>query len=542
MRFILLTVAISILGVTSSWGQGETIVVELQKREGFGPFFPSLAGEGPAGDPIGGPWDPVHDPLSGVPDTLDEIDIRFLNFHHNPSVSLDWPNSVDQQVHYLVGRDRNGNFVWIVDTDNDEDLADERARKLDWEGPPMTLETFTDSIMNGPDAVGLIESMPSAMITGEVLDGSRVVEVTREVFLLPFLVINHPSPDGPKPKSLYLVAFAGYFQGDVPLDGRLFTIWLQNRDPSATVNPLRTDIRIKETTGSDHPGFTLEELDADPLPNVLGDVIQLSGLFYRLDDVDALGRSITLRKVHDPARHPEIGSEAPASLADDLGGAHVLVSFWSSRNIGYHDLLDASYPNYRQECLQFVTVLDDDSHSAKSLDWFGIPWTVIDDRDRGSSIQSDFDIVAHPTFVLIEPDGTIGDWQAVSSVDVATSRRSLRILERLKKKLGPECLAAPTREDVLRVIHSYRHWTIDSEWYVKGCSFTADSVRVETIGSQPEERGWPVRLAMEGSCKPTGESEYTQPWSERLKLNTYLYRNLGDWALIAAEPFVELEP
>ena len=42
---------------------------------------------------------------------------------------------------------------------------------------------------------------------GQVFDGERVVDVTRKVYLIPFLVINQRSPAGPQPESFYWLAF-----------------------------------------------------------------------------------------------------------------------------------------------------------------------------------------------------------------------------------------------------------------------------------------------------------------------------------------------
>jgi hypothetical protein len=225
-----------------------------------------------------------------------------------------------------------------------------------------------------------------------------------------------------------------------------------------------------------------------------------------------------------------------------MGGRYFLLSFWSTRNTSGRGQLDKTYSSYRRSCVEFVTVLDDDAKSAQKLDWLGIPWPIVADRDQAESLQDLFSVSRHPTFVLVDPNGQVREWQSVGTDPFRNSRTPPEIVDTMKDQLGESCVAAPERDDVMAVLDANPTWTRDSPWYLDGCSFTADSIAVIAIGAQPEEQGWPVKLAMEGLCTPTPTSESARPWREGFTLNTYLYRSLGEWVLIAGDPFIELEP
>ena len=63
-------------------------------------------------------------------------------------------------MYTAVERDKSGNFVIVVDTDNDEDLSDEKAAIFPWEGPPIDPREFMSQVHSTHDYLTQVGSLP----------------------------------------------------------------------------------------------------------------------------------------------------------------------------------------------------------------------------------------------------------------------------------------------------------------------------------------------------------------------------------------------
>ena len=137
----------------------DTLLVELSPQRGYGPFQKSMGGAGTVHEP-GEAWYGLRGAISGAPDTLQEGQLLFHDFDFEQltyqryrqgalsaekalSALTTWgtdtlglsPEPVDVSVAVFAGRDAEGRHVFVFDTDNDEDLSDERAATLPAEAP-----------------------------------------------------------------------------------------------------------------------------------------------------------------------------------------------------------------------------------------------------------------------------------------------------------------------------------------------------------------------------------------------------------------------
>ena len=537
----------------------ERLVVKMEPVEGLGPFHFTWSGTGEAGDPIGGPFDPLEDSVTALPAGLHNPDVRFLDLQTEEAYRMGYlkgnvkkamfdqsrryygatraPDSVffDQRLDYAVGRDDAGNYAVVFDTDNDEDLSDETVHSLPWNGPPMSIKDFADSVMNTPRYDELAAKMPPVKIETEAFVDGKVVRYKRSVVIMPFLYVPSPAPTIPD-KRLYLIGYGEHRRGQVVVDGTRYDIWTYAHE--ALYRPETALFRVTKAGSTAPPNGLVNALDERN--QGLGDVVELGDRKYRFDKVDALGDRVELV---DVSSRSLIGAGSPApsitgvlisgdafNLAD-LKGKYVLLKFWSTDCVGcYSDRTSELLSTLDRSCIDVVGVSGNDME--KIRDWTqarGISWGQI--SDAGGRIGASYGISAYPTNVLVNPVGEV----------VSTLERSVGPdddSDMLARVLPAACYNSPTADDVTSVFWGDHRYTDPTDYFVEGCSFDADEMTVQSVGDRDPDRGWPVTMDVSGECTPHENSDRQDPWHQDLTLNVWMFQNMGQWALLAREPFV----
>lgn len=134
------TLSLSIFWISCGGKAHQDLVVSLSPAAGPGRIASGMGAMGPSSDPIGGQLDLSDEVVKGVPDTLTDLHVRFVDFQWNLILSevftkgridsstynsrrdrtlhVDLPQEpIDQHIHYAIGRNRSGDFVIIFDTD-----------------------------------------------------------------------------------------------------------------------------------------------------------------------------------------------------------------------------------------------------------------------------------------------------------------------------------------------------------------------------------------------------------------------------------------
>lgn len=536
----------------------ERIVIEMEPVTEPGPFQLTWTGAGPATDPIGGQFDPLEDSISGIPAGLTGLDVRFEDLQQEEAYRMGYlkgnvkkadydhmrrlygasraPDSIvfDQRLDYAVGKDSDGHFAVVFDTDNDEDLSDETIHRLPWDGPPTSMKEFSDSVLNAPRYDELVAGLPSISVQSEVLIDGQVVPIERSVLIMPFLHVPSPGP-GVEDRALYLIGYGEYRRGSLKVDELPFDIWAHAH--RALFRPNSSLFRVVEPDAEQPPAELTNPLHWRNYG--LGEVIALGTRKFRIDRISMLGDRLELVDVTDrslagsgtPA--PPIAGKLVGGGSFDLAaveGKYVLLNFWSPDCSGcFDDRMNETYATIDKSCIEFVGIGEGSEDEIRN--WTrarGISWKQI--ADMGGGVSAAYGVSRYPTDVLVNPSGEV----AAALDRFGPSSRS----DMLHAALPPACFRAPTLEEIMSAVTGEDGESEPTDYYIEGCSFLAEDVAVRSIGDRDPAHGWPVTLDVSGQCTGHEGAARQGTWHQELTLNIWLYQSMGEWMLVAREPFV----
>ena len=86
----------------------------------------------------------------------------------------------------------------MFDTDNDEDLSDEKAAIFPWKGPPIDNREFMSQVHSTHDYLAQVGSLPRFSVAIQLFDDGQISDATVLISIAPHLSLPRQfSPDGP---------------------------------------------------------------------------------------------------------------------------------------------------------------------------------------------------------------------------------------------------------------------------------------------------------------------------------------------------------
>jgi len=425
------------------------VSVTLTPRPGAGRLQTGWGGMGPASDPVNGQWDLTDETVEGIPDTLSDLHVRFIDFqwqtllydaylagridsaeyetYRDPKLkAVKPPEGFDEHVHYAVGRDTSGSFVIVFDTDNDESLADETSVTFPWKGPGTDPREFFQSNLSSRDYLRLFGNMPRFMVSRQLFDGNQILDSRLALAIAPYFVeqrrLSRDSPPVTTPQ--YLIGAYQNMVGTTTLGDSVFTFWVGG-SPLGTYPKQEARVWFERGDQREAPIDSTDPFV--PEPYLIGQVIEAGGRFYRLDDVSIDGTTLHLVEVDGkPGVGIRGGMQAPNLKRTTIDGRqldlaayrgkYVLLDFWSTTCgpclAGLPDLKSV-YTSFSRDDFEIVGIAQDDS---KWLGQFvsdnGIEWPQITQNrseDGAADILDAYRVTGIPAYFLIDPEGRVVD-------------------------------------------------------------------------------------------------------------------------------------
>lgn len=450
----LITIALSLAFAACSKPR-DVVVVKLTPETGLGRIATAMFDIGPSSDPVGGRRDMSDEAVTGIPDSLTHLNVRFIDFqfpylaaeavragridsaeynrYRDPTIQVSLPGEpFDGHVHYAVGRRSNGDFEVVFDTDNDEDLSDEEALIYPWIGEAMDIREFFSRRVVPAE----LESYPKAAVAVELTDGEKVYRDTVSLRIIPHLKVSLPGGSGGEivEKPAYMIGVDGNMVGLADVGGHEFTFWVGSSRGLAVYTPRDAQIWFEEGRSKEvHSDTAFPYVDN---PYLIGQVVDLGGSYYRLDDISIDGSELRLAPVESmPGVGIRPGMEAPefssvtidgdALDLSDYRGKYVLLDFWSTSCgpcVEALPELRQLYERFPREEFEIVGIAEDDrSWLSQFVADNDIRWPQVTqnrfDEGRGA-ILKDYRVTGIPAYFLIDPEGKIAraGWEASLSV------------------------------------------------------------------------------------------------------------------------------
>jgi peroxiredoxin len=403
---------------------------------------------GPSSDPIGGQLDLSDEVVKGAPDTLTDLHVRFVDFQGDLILSeafangridsstynywrdrtrhVDLPQEpIDQHVHYAIGRNRSGDFVIIFDTDNDEDLSDEKGALFPWQGEAIDFrEFFAD--LKGVSWLRVVGSMPQFSVAVQLFDGSRVHDSHVILSVIPHLKASRITGESGETAEhpTYMIGALRNMVGKTVVDGVDYTFWIGTRG-LGVYHPRDAQIWFEEGDQRDAEIDSTNHLAVNPY--LIGQVIDLNGQFYRLDDVSPDGSELRLVAVDNMPGvgiRPEMEApefrgvtiEGDAVKLSDFRGKYVLLDFWATGCgpcIENLPELKKVYSEFAGDSFEIIGIAEDDpAWLSQFVTDNGIGWSQITQNrqvDGQGTIIKDYGVTGIPTYFLIDPAGKVVD-------------------------------------------------------------------------------------------------------------------------------------
>jgi len=427
-------------------------------------------------DEASGIWAKLLEEVSGVPDTLLDVTVYAENVQIYQSIYQgyqagvldsteydEWIGDrdefdendytaeyVDQQIHFALGRTQDSSFVFIADTDNDEDFADEQSYLMPAEAPSANW-------------MGTQQLLPVVDVQVELYDGSEIRTLTTTVSINPYL--KFPGMD-----NMLLFGGKSYQAGSLNYDGERYAVWMADLYRLGSFEESGTRVWVEPVDERSVPARpmaqdqlrleSIAEAEADstkqPLPDgyypslrepyEIGDEIALGDASFTLKGVSLAGDELFLERSEGSATGLRIGSVAPdfEGLAldstttvrlTDYRGRHVLIDFWGTwcgPCIGEIPHLRKSYDNYTREQFDILAVANDNIDSLRAfvakedLLWTQVPQRAGD--STRSAVLDAFRVTGYPTTFLVDPEGVI--------VERGNTLRGEALAETLAKHIG----------------------------------------------------------------------------------------------------------
>ena len=321
---------------------------------------------------------------------------------------------VDSKVSFVNGRDRNGNAIFIFDTNNNEDFSDEHAIYPENFGTVFRLMSY---ILPGRLPYG---QRANATVEFEYNDGrsTRTQRVDIVIHKYPQYTEVQKDPTIPK----FRGKIAEYRKGRVEIDGQLYDLAIYNKGRFATYstkifNRILWDLDQDGIFGNERE--SAEYYDADKPFNI-------GGTTFEVKSISASGDEIILRKsdVSVPTKiEIERGSVAPDFAVTDIDGKklqlsnfrgkYVLLDFWYTGCgpcIKDTPRLKALSEKFDRDNFEIIGVSADIRRDKVKnyVEKSHIGWPqILDTIDNNNKVSKMYNIGGYPHYVLIDQEGKV---------------------------------------------------------------------------------------------------------------------------------------
>lgn len=321
---------------------------------------------------------------------------------------------VDSQVSFVNGRDRNGNAIFIFDTNNNEDFSDEHAIYPENFGTVFRLMSY---ILPGRLPYG---QRANATVEFEYNDGrsARTQKVDVVIHKYPQYTEVQKDPTIPK----FRGKIAEYRKGRVEIDGQLYDLAIYNKGRFATYS---TKIFNRILWDLNHDGIFGNERESAEYYDV-DKPFNIGGTTFEVKSISASGDEIILRKsdVSVPTKiEIKRGFVAPDFAVRDidgkklrlsnLRGKYVLLDFWHTGCgpcVKDTPRLKALSEKFDRDNFEIIGVSTDIRRDKVKnyVEKSHIGWPqILDTIDNNNKVSKMYNIGGYPHYVLIDREGKI---------------------------------------------------------------------------------------------------------------------------------------
>ena len=317
---------------------------------------------------------------------------------------------VDCEVLVLIG-DKNGRRVIIVDSDNDEDFADEKINEYDY---PIPLEKQKE----------IEQNLPIILTQYEYFENDEVQTKSVKIMPSPYngtMGINFNTDNEVEKKFFLFVSFPEYKQGVISVNKTKFEVIASNYFSGNIYEPNRTKLFIFPKTG-----IVPSELNGD-IPYGIGDIFNITGNDYVIDSISKWGDNLFLEYIGKNS-HPYGFTEGfyvpkfDAYYLDksiftfkDYEGKYILFDFWGTwcnPCIKLIPELQNLNNDYKDKNFVLISIAFDsdpkivfDFTNENKMDWKHL--FVNQTQFDKNSITEKLKINSYPSLLLISPNGEI---------------------------------------------------------------------------------------------------------------------------------------
>ena len=445
--------ALSLSFTSCQSGRTDSLTVELAEAEGAYPFPQMTTSTNRYDTTRTDMWFKTAQTVAGIPDSLESAAVYFDNMQVYQLVyqgfqaglvdSSDyayWTNSpnfdsakvttefVDQQIHFLLGRDLAGRYVLMFDTNNNERFDDEEAHVLPAEKPVGDYTLVNDML-------------PEAYVQYEAFDGNETVTLMERLIVNPYIELP-PSMQG----RTTMYGSRSHRRGVLNYNGKQYAWWVASPMPGVfdeenvlvwveavegveamPERPAIQELLLQKAMADKNNAFSMTEGDVYPpieQAYEIGDVIILGEDAFRIDSVTGWGEELILKSTDFTGVGLRTGLKAPDFEAiamdsttlrlSDYQGKYVFLDFWGTWCAPCLDelpYLREAYEAYDRDTFDIIGIAND---NAATLRYFveeeGIPWVQIQQQPWGDNPREILDlyrIQGYPTTFLLDPEGII---------------------------------------------------------------------------------------------------------------------------------------
>ena len=344
--------------------------------------------------------DPAEE-LKGIPK---DFPVQFFGGYRLSPLRTSYGEVIpDDTVSFLAGQSKTGEYVFLFDTDNDENLSDEKIFK----GLAFSFSEDTAGYK------GMAEVAFEYVQDGSVLSRNVDIEVYR--------FTNYAKRTGKYSVPKFRGKVRELLTGKVQLGGVQMRLGLHAGGRYATYDS-KTSKLILDTNGDGvlDNGFRSVEVYRAGTP------FSINGTTYRVERVSPDGSTLTLA-VHDVAveerRDLELGKPAPSFTALDLSGSEisleafrnqlVLLDFWATSCgpcIRHIPTLRDLWRDYADKGFVIIGVSADRSREKvlkftrdNQMGWHH----VVDTTQPERSILRAYNVNAIPAYFLVDQNGLL---------------------------------------------------------------------------------------------------------------------------------------